>query len=68
MEIFSRDEPLTDGMKLLGEVVISVKGTGIGMSKETLEKLFTHFFQAVSDAARKYDGTGIGLFICKGMV
>lgn len=48
--------------------VVSIKDTGIGMSKKTLEKLFTPFFQAKSDIARKYPGTGLGLSICKGII
>ncbi|MEE9303849.1 MAG: sensor histidine kinase [Thiotrichaceae bacterium] len=68
VEVSSRGEPATGGRKTPREVVTSVKDTGIGMSKETLEKLFTPFFQADSDAARKYGGSGLGLSICKGIV
>jgi len=50
------------------KVVVSVVDNGIGMSKETLKKLFTPFFQAQSDEARKYEGTGLGLAISKGFV
>lgn len=50
------------------DVTVSVADTGIGMSAETLEKLFTPFFQADSDAARRYPGTGLGLSISKGFV
>jgi len=49
-------------------VVVSVRDNGIGMSKKTLAKLFTPFFQAQSDEARKYGGTGLGLAISKGFV
>jgi len=49
------------------EIEVRVQDTGIGMSKETLKKLFTPFFQAESNKDRKYGGTGLGLSICKGM-
>ena len=68
VKVSSRGGPATDGKNTAMEVVISVKDTGIGMSKKTLEKLFTSFFQADSDAARKYGGSGLGLSICKGIV
>jgi len=39
---------------------ISVTDSGIGMSAEQQESLFTTFFQAESSTARKYGGTGLG--------
>jgi len=54
--------------KIKNDIVVSIKDTGIGMSKETLKKLFTPFFQAKSDITRKYGGTGLGLSICKGLI
>jgi len=50
------------------EVTTTVKDTGIGISPDTLKKLFTPFFQAESDEARKYPGTGLGLSIAKGFI
>jgi len=50
------------------EAVVSVRDTGIGMSKRTLRKLFTPFFQADTNITRKYGGTGLGLSICKGII
>eukprot|EP00122_Pirum_gemmata_P020375 Pgem_evm1s19049 len=47
-------------------ITVKVKDTGIGMSKESMGKLFTPFYQAdESVATRKYGGTGLGLSICK---
>lgn len=39
--------------------------TGIGISKETLSKLFTPFVQGGSDITQIYGGTGLGLAIAK---
>ena len=44
-------------------VFIKVTDTGIGMSKEDLEKLFEEFFQVDNSNAKKWSGTGLGLVI-----
>jgi two-component system, OmpR family, sensor histidine kinase VicK len=43
-------------------VVISIKDTGIGIDSEMFPKLFSKF------ASKSYQGTGLGLFICKSIV
>jgi signal transduction histidine kinase len=48
-----------------GALTIVVSDTGIGMSKDTLGKLFTPFFQIDSSHTRRYGGTGLGLAIVK---
>jgi PAS domain S-box-containing protein len=44
---------------------ISVTDTGIGISPEGLEQLFTPFSQIDSGLARQYEGTGLGLAMVK---
>ena len=44
---------------------ISVTDTGIGLSREALERLFKPFSQIDSGLARKYEGTGLGLAMVK---
>lgn len=49
-------------------IQVTVKDSGIGISKEQQQKLFSAFQQADSNMTRKYGGTGLGLAICKNIV
>lgn len=47
------------------QLIISVKDSGCGISKEAITRIFNAFEQAESSTTRKYGGTGLGLSICQ---
>jgi signal transduction histidine kinase len=49
-------------------VRISVKDSGIGMSENTLAKLFKPFVQANAATAAQFGGTGLGLVITRALI
>ncbi len=51
--------------KNTGELLFSVKDTGIGIRKEDMVKIFQSFQQVDSKRNRAIEGTGLGLAICK---
>jgi len=51
-----------------GEVLISVRDNGIGISREALPRIFDMFSQASPALQRSQGGLGIGLSLVKGLV
>jgi signal transduction histidine kinase/ActR/RegA family two-component response regulator len=49
-------------------LTISVRDSGIGLSAEQIDSLFSEFTQADSSTTRKYGGTGLGLWISKKLI
>jgi len=54
--------------KFDGKIEIAVRDTGVGISADDQAKLFEEFRQVGADAARKAEGTGLGLALTKKFV
>ena len=50
------------------QLTVSVEDTGIGMKAEDLPKLFREFEQIDGSYTRRYQGTGLGLALCRRFV
>jgi two-component system CheB/CheR fusion protein len=50
------------------KIIVQVKDTGVGMSKEIMKSLFTPQMKALSEARKKNKGAGIGLLLVKGFL
>lgn len=46
-------------------LLIKIKDTGIGIDEKNYEYIFNHFTQVSNGLSREYEGSGIGLSICK---
>jgi len=51
-----------------GELLLSVKDSGIGIAPDDQERIFEEFRQAKSGGARNQEGTGLGLTLTKRLV
>jgi PAS domain S-box-containing protein len=50
------------------KIIVQVKDTGVGMSKEIMKKLFTPQMKTLSETRKKNKGAGIGLLLVKGFL
>lgn len=50
------------------QLTFEIKDTGIGMSKEYLNQIFNKFSQEEGSAARRHEGTGLGMTITREMI
>jgi signal transduction histidine kinase len=51
-----------------GRLLIFVRDTGIGIREEDLERVFEPFTQLDSTLARRYQGSGLGLYVSRALV
>lgn len=50
------------------KIIVEIKDTGIGMSKEIQEKLFTPQMDSLAKARKENKGAGLGLLLVKGFL
>ena len=50
------------------ELAFRIEDSGIGMSEDQLQRIFSPFQQADISTTRKFGGTGLGLTICKRII
>ncbi|MCB0477575.1 MAG: hypothetical protein KDC84_05400 [Crocinitomicaceae bacterium] len=54
--------------KKSNQIELSVKDSGIGISKEEREKIFNKFYRSGNEEVRQTKGTGLGLYLVKNLV
>ncbi|MGA2296447.1 MAG: ATP-binding protein, partial [FCB group bacterium] len=66
---FTKSGSIDFGYEIKDNVIqLYVKDTGIGIQADMYERIFDRFTQAESTLSRNYEGAGLGLAICKGLV
>ncbi len=59
---------IREAMPNMGYILFSDTDTGIGVSPEEIERIFSPFEQADNSNHRRYQGTGLGLSLSKSLV
>lgn len=54
--------------KASDQIIIYINDTGIGIAKENIPTVFEHFRQEDDSSSRRFEGSGLGLSIVKGLV
>ena len=62
------DITITTSNDAAGKIVVDIADTGIGMSRETISRLFLPFEQADVARSGRYGGLGLGMAISSGLV
>ena len=65
ISVFAEATPTQDGRV---ELSLSVRDSGIGMTRDVVERIFDPFSQADESTTRRFGGTGLGLSICREFV
>src|ERR1017187_3975524 len=66
--IISKGEITLTAKRKEGKIIVQIKYTGIGMSKEVQEKLFTPQITSIFNATKEDKSAGIGLLLANGFV
>jgi two-component system cell cycle sensor histidine kinase PleC len=56
------------GLEADGGLLIFVRDTGIGIQEDDLERVFEPFTQLDSALTRRYEGSGLGLYVSRALV
>ena len=66
---FTKSGSIDFGYEIKDNIIqFYVKDTGIGIPAEMFEKIFDRFIQVEQSISANYEGVGLGLAICKGLV
>ena len=68
LEIDKISSEVTEDTESQIKIKFSVMDSGIGLSKETIQRIFAEFSQADSTMSRRYGGSGLGLTISKRLI
>lgn len=68
LKFSDKEDTVTVGVRVEGDkLAYFVRDTGIGMNKADLKRIGQPFFQADSALDRRYEGTGLGVSVVKGL-